>query len=194
MRAYSQRVLKILPTRSNKTKGENFMNQHTKVQYLVHAAVIAALYVVLTELAAGFDLASGAIQVRFSEVLTVMPFFTVAGIPGVTLGCLIANILIGSALPDVIFGTLATLIGAVGTYMLRKHRLICTFPPVIANAIIIPIVLIYAYGIPGGFPYLALTVGAGEVITCVIFGTILINVLYPIRHTVFAMDDKANII
>ena len=92
------------------------MNQFSKrTMYVVHAAVIAALYVVLTYLAAGFDLASGAIQVRFSECLTILPYFTTAAVPGVTLGCLIANILIGSAAPDVIFGTLATFLGALGT-------------------------------------------------------------------------------
>lgn len=87
------------------------MNHHTtsrNILSIVQAAMIAALYIVLTALAAGFDLASGAIQVRFSEVLTILPFFTPAAIPGVTIGCLLANILTGSALPDIIFGTLAT--------------------------------------------------------------------------------------
>ncbi len=163
--------------------------------YIVHGAVIAALYVVLTYLAAGFDLASGAIQVRFSECLTVMPFFTPAGIPGVTLGCLLANFLLGNPLPDVIFGTLATFIGAVFTYMLRKNRFICTIPPVISNALIIPYVLTYAYGYEGAFdiwgihvstlPAFALTVGAGEIITCVIFGQILITALMPVRRYMF---------
>ena len=98
------------------------MNHHTtsrNILSIVQAAMIAALYIVLTALAAGFDLASGAIQVRFSEVLTILPFFTPAAIPGVTIGCLLANILTGSALPDIIFGTLATPPGALGTYALR---------------------------------------------------------------------------
>jgi uncharacterized membrane protein len=112
-----------------------------KTLYIVHAAIIAALYIVLTALAAGFDLASGAIQVRFSECLTILPYFTNAAVPGVTLGCLIANIVTGSAMPDVIFGTLATLVGAVGSYLLRKNRFLVSIPPVLANAIIIPFVL-----------------------------------------------------
>ncbi len=156
--------------------------------FIVHGAIIAALYVVLTMLAAGFDLASGAIQVRFSECLTVMPFFTAAGIPGVTIGCLLANILLGSPLPDVIFGTLATLLGCIGTYLLRKNRFFCTLPPVIANALIIPFVLKYAYSIPGSLWFFVLTVGAGEIITCVIFGQILITALLPIRHVLFKTD------
>jgi uncharacterized membrane protein len=159
--------------------------QNQKVLFCVQAALIAAIYIVLTQLAAGFDLASGAIQVRFSEMLTVLPFFTPAAIPGVTIGCLLANILTGSALPDVVFGTLATLIGAVFTHLLRKHRFLCTLPPVVSNSVIIPLVLRYAYGTPGALWFLALTVGAGEVICCVIFGSILITALLPQRVRIF---------
>ena len=156
-----------------------------KSLYIVHAAIIAALYVVLTALAAGFDLASGAIQVRFSECLTILPYFTPAAVPGVAIGCLISNIFFGGALPDIIFGTLATLIGAVGTYLLRKNRYLCTIPPVLSNAIIIPFVLTYAYHIPGGIPFFMLTVGAGEVISCVILGSILISMLIPFKEQLF---------
>ncbi len=160
-------------------------NPSHSILFLIQAAMIAALYVVLTALAAGFDLASGAIQVRFSEVLTILPFFTPAAVPGVTLGCLLANLLTGAALPDIVFGTLATFLGALGTRMLRKHRFLCTLPPVLSNGIIIPLVLRYAYAIPGALWFLALTVGAGELICCVIFGGILISVLLPHRGRLF---------
>lgn len=164
------------------------MNRN-RVIYIAHAGIIAAIYVVLTALAAGFNLASGAIQVRFSEALTILPFFTPAAIPGLTIGCLLSNILTGCALPDVIFGTLATFIGAVGSYMLRKNRWLCSLPPILSNAIIIPFVLRYAYHIPGSIPFVMLTVGAGEVISCFIFGQILISVLNPIRGTIFNVDE-----
>ena len=159
-----------------------------KTLFIAQAGIIAAIYVVLTIFAMGFDLAQGAIQCRFSEALTILPFFTPAAIPGVTIGCLLSNIFIGSALPDVIFGTLATFIGCIGTYLLRKHRFICALPPVVSNALIIPFVLKYAYGVPDMIPMMMLTVGAGEVITCVIFGEILLNALYPVRHVIF--DDN----
>ena len=103
---------------------------HQRTIWTVQAGIIAALYLVLTLLAAGFDLASGAIQVRFSEALTILPYFTPAAVPGLAVGCLIANFVTGSALPDVVFGTLATLLGALGTRALRKHRFLCSFPPV----------------------------------------------------------------
>lgn len=157
-----------------------------KTLYIVQAGVIGALYVVLTLFAQGFDLASGAIQCRFSEALTILPFFTPAAIPGVTIGCLLSNILMGSALPDIIFGTLATFLGCAGTYLLRRHRFLCSLPPVVSNALIIPFVLKFAYGMTDLVPVMMFTVGAGEVITCVIFGEILLNALYPFRNHLFA--------
>ena len=132
------------------------------ILFITQAAVIAAIYVVLTMIAAGFDLASGTIQVRFSEALTVLPYFTPAAIPGLAIGCLISNTVTGCMLPDVIFGTLATLLGAIGSWYLRRSKILVTIPPVIANALIIPFILTYAYKIPGGIPLQMLTVGAGE--------------------------------
>ena len=151
--------------------------------------MIAAIYTVLTMIAAGFDLASGAIQVRFSEALTILPFFTPAAVPGLTLGCLISNIVTGCALPDIIFGTLATFIGAIGSYALRRNRFLCSVPPVVSNALIIPFVLSYAYHIPGGIPYFMLTVGAGEVISCMLLGQILLSALLPFRSRLFTPQE-----
>ncbi len=165
------------------------MKKSTPILCMTQAGVIAALYVVLTMIAAGFDLASGAIQVRFSEALTVMPFFTPAGIPGVIIGCLCANIITGCALPDIIFGTLATAIGAFGTYLLRKNRYLCTLPPVVSNALIIPLLLHYAYKLPGGIPFFMLTVGAGELIACCGFGLLLLHALLPVRRYLFPDND-----
>ncbi len=94
--------------------------KNKKIMFLSQAAMIAALYVVLTLLANALGLANYAIQVRFSEALTILPFFTPAAIPGLTIGCLLSNILTGCAPLDILFGTLATLIGALGTYALRR--------------------------------------------------------------------------
>ncbi len=152
---------------------------------MTQAALIAAIYVVLTMMVAQVNLASGAIQFRISEALCVLPYFTPAAVPGVIIGCLLSNILIGSALPDIIFGTLATAIGAYFSYKLRNNRILVTLPPVISNMIIIPFVLTYAYKIPGGIPFQMLTVGAGEVIACVVLGSILIAALMPVRRYIF---------
>lgn len=164
--------------------------QSSKIIYITQAALIAAIYTVLTMIAAGFDLASGAIQVRFSEALTIMPFFTPAAIPGLTIGCLLSNTLTGCALPDIIFGTLATFLGAVGSFALRKNRWLCALPPIISNMLIIPFILTYAYHIPGGVPLFMLTVGAGELISCMGLGQILLQALLPFRGRLFDQDGK----
>ncbi len=164
---------------------ENMNSPVNKTYYIACAALIAALYTVLTVIAAGFNLASGAIQVRFSECLTILPFFTSAAIPGLTLGCLISNLITGCALPDIIFGTLATLLGALGSYALRRNRYLCSIPPVVSNALIIPFVLTYAYHIPGGIPFFMLTVGLGELISCMVFGQILLSALLKVRGRIF---------
>ena len=164
--------------------------QSSKIIYITQAALIAAIYTVLTMIAAGFDLASGAIQVRFSEALTIMPFFTPAASPGLTIGCLLSNLLTGCALPDIIFGSLATFLGAVGSYALRRNRWLCALPPIISNMLIIPFILTYAYHIPGGIPLFMLTVGTGELISCMGLGQILLQALLPFRGRLFAQDGQ----
>ena len=148
------------------------MNRNNTLKLAV-GAVIAALYVVLTVLAAQFNLASGAIQVRFSEALTIMPVFTAAAVPGLTIGCVLANLLTGCAAWDVVFGSLATLIGAVGTRLLKNKPLLAWIPPVLSNMAIIPIILIKVYGVPDAWWFLLLTVGAGEIISCGVLGLLL---------------------
>ncbi|MBQ9767019.1 MAG: QueT transporter family protein [Lachnospiraceae bacterium] len=155
------------------------------VRTLTTAAIIAALYVILTGLSAMLGIASGVIQVRLSEALTILPYFTPAAVPGVTVGCLLANLLTGAPLPDIIFGTLATFLGAVGARLLRKYKYLTPVPTILSNALIIPLVLQYAYGVPDAFWFLFLTVGAGEVISAGILGILLLHVAQKRRlfHT-----------
>ena len=151
--------------------------KNSDAQKIAFGGIIAALYVVLTLLANAFGLASGAIQVRISEALTILPVFTASAIPGLTLGCVLANLITGCAAWDVVFGSLATLIGAVGTWLLRKKPLVAWIPPVVSNMVIVPIVLQKVYGVPDAWWYLVLTVGAGEVISCGILGMMLYHAL-----------------
>lgn len=152
---------------------------------MIQAAMIAAIYVVLTFIANAFGLANYAIQVRFSEALTILPYFTPTAIPGLVIGCFLSNILTGCALPDIIFGTLATLIGAVLTYELRKFKWLAPIPPIVANAVIVPFVLLYAYGIkPLWLSFITVTVG--EIISCGILGMILLFTLEKYQGRLFA--------
>lgn len=170
--------------------------RNKKVLFVVQAAVIAALYVVLTYFINAFNLASGSIQIRISEALCVLPFFTPAAIPGLAIGCVISNLITGGLIWDVIFGSLATLIGAVGTYLLRKHKFLCTLPPVISNMIIVPLVLRYGYGFVTEYKgvdisliFNAVTVGIGEIISICVLGSLLLNALNKYKDVIFKNED-----
>jgi uncharacterized membrane protein len=145
--------------------------------FITRGAIVAAMYVALTYLASMLGLSSGVIQFRISEALCVLPIFMPEAIPGLAIGCLLSNALTGCVFWDVVFGTVATLIGAIGAYILKKlpKKLIwiATLPTVLANTLIVPFVLIYAYGIEGGYFYFMLSVGIGEIVCATIGGTLL---------------------
>ena len=152
--------------------------------FLVQGAAIAAVYVVLTLVFA--PLSFGEVQIRFSEALTVLPFFTPAAIPGLFVGCIIANLLGGAIPVDIIFGSIATLIGAVFTYKLRNsNRFLAPIPPIAANAIIVPFVLRFGYEVNLPIPLMMLTVGIGEVVSCAIVGLILQTALLKYKNVIF---------
>lgn len=159
--------------------------RNKNVRFITQAALIAAIYVVLTIFISAFNLASGAIQVRISEALTILPYFTPAAIPGLWIGCLLSNLLTGCMPFDVVFGSLATLLGAVGTYLLRKNKWLAPIPPIVSNTLIVPFVLAYVYNAKGTIPFFMLTVGIGEVISCYVLGSILLNVLNRYRNVIF---------
>ena len=156
-----------------------------RIKLICQGGIIAALYLALTLLANALGLANYAVQVRFSESLTILPFFTPAAVPGLFVGCLLSNILTGCALPDIIFGSLATLIGAVSTYMLRnKSKWLAPLPAIVSNAIIVPFVLLYAYGIePLWFSFVTVTLG--ELISCGVLGMLLLNALRKYDSVLF---------
>ena len=155
-----------------------------KILFMTQAAMIAAIYVVLTLIFQAISF--GEIQVRIAEALTILPAFTPAAIPGLFIGCLIGNIIGGSILPDIILGSFATLIGAFFTYLLRKqHKFLAPLPPIIANVTIIPFVLRYAYGLNLPIPFMMLTVGIGEIISCGVLGLILYAPLQKHRNRIF---------
>ncbi len=155
-----------------------------KTKFLAHAAIIAALYIVLTYLANVLGLANGAIQIRFSEALTILPVFTPAAIPGLFIGCFVSNILSGCIIWDVVFGSIATLLGALLTHAIKKQKKLACIPPILSNTIIVPFVLKYAYGLPAGLGYFILTVGAGEIISCGILGTALLIYLEKYKNAI----------
>ena len=156
-----------------------------KTSSLTQGAMISAVYVLLTMLSRIFGLDSGAIQLRLSESLCILPCFTPAAIGGLYVGCILANILAGATLMDIIFGSFATLIGAFFTYKLRNKPIIATIPPILSNAIIVPFILVYSYQIEGSLWYFMLTVGIGEILSCGVFGTLLYSTLIKHKNQLF---------
>ncbi|MBR3893865.1 MAG: QueT transporter family protein [Clostridia bacterium] len=159
--------------------------QRARMLYVTQAGLIAALYTVLTCVVGAFGLASGAIQLRLSEALCVLPFFTPAAIPGLTLGCLLSNLITGCIWQDVVFGTLATLLGAWGAYALRRFAWLVPLPTVLSNTVIVPLVLAYGYRFEDGLPYLMATVALGEVLSAYVCGMILLLAVKPYGKRLF---------
>ena len=154
-----------------------------KTRNLVHGSLIAAVYIVLIMVFR--PISFGPIQFRIAEALCVLPYFTPAAIPGLFVGCLISNLLGGAMLMDVIFGSLATLIGAIGSYLLRRNRYLVSLPPILANTLIIPWVLKFAYGSEDMIWYMMVTVGIGEILAIGVLGHFLLTVLTKHRTAIF---------
>jgi len=155
--------------------------------FIAYSAVIAALYVVLTFISNIFGLSVGLIQFRFSEILAILPLFSFSAVPGLTIGCLISNILTGCPIWDIILGSFATLIGALGTYYLgKKSYFFSLFPPILSNSIIVPIVyaIIYSFGDEGFIAWFC-GVFIGEFVMIGIFGTVLHRILKKNQKTLF---------
>ncbi len=153
------------------------------VYQIVYGAVIAAVYVALTVLFA--PISFGPVQFRISEALCVLPFFTPAAVPGVFAGCLLSNLLCGASPLDVVFGSLATLIGAAGSlYVGRKSKWLVCVPPIVSNTIIIPWVLRYAYGSSDLIPVAMVTVGIGEILAIGVLGNLLLAALERYKNFV----------
>jgi uncharacterized membrane protein len=160
------------------------MIERKGIGFITQAAAIAGIYVVLTFVFA--PISFGEVQVRVSEALCILPLFTPAAIPGLYIGCLLGNLLSGASIFDVVFGSIATLIGAVGTYYLRHRKpVIATLPPILSNALIVPFILRYAYEVTLPIWMMILSVGAGEVLSVAGLGLLLYSVLEPNKKVVF---------
>lgn len=156
----------------------------TNTKFLASAGIIAAVYIALTFVFA--PISFGEVQLRVAEALTILPVFTPAAVPGLFVGCLLGNLLGGAVLPDVIFGSLATLVGAYFTRKLRFAKpWMATIPPVVANTLVVPFVLKFAYGVDLPIPFMMLTVCAGEILSCTVLGLVLYYSLEKRRTAVF---------
>ena len=161
--------------------------QDKKTRLMTESALIAAVYVALVLLFK--PISFGAIQFRIAEALCILPFFSLSAVPGLALGCLLGNFFSGAAMPDVIFGTFATLLAAILSYKLRtvSKWLVC-LPPILANAVIVPFVLQYAYGVTDGYFFLFATVGIGEILAVGVLGNVLLLALEGKKELIFRTE------
>ena len=156
--------------------------QNTK--FLVQAAVIAALYASLTILL--MPISYGVMQIRVSEVLTILPAFTPAAIPGLLIGCFVANMVGPYGVLDMVIGSAATLLAAVASYKLRNRPYLVPLPPVLANGILVGGMLYFAYGVPFSLPACILWVALGEGLACYLLGLPLMKYLNN-RKSIFRL-------
>ena len=158
------------------------MNKEKKLnaKALTKIAIIAAIYAGITIAVA--PLSYAVMQIRVSEAMTILPVFTPLAIPGLFLGCLIANLLSPVGFIDVVVGSLATLIGAAGTYALRKHRFFAMCCPVIANGILVGAMLHYVIGVNLSLWVCIAWVSLGEAAACFVVGLTLGKLLDRHKH------------
>lgn len=149
-------------------------------KFLMQAAIISAVYATLTILL--MPLSYGPMQVRVSEALTILPFFTPAAIPGLFVGCIVSNMVGPYGILDMVLGSSATLLAAVGSYLLRSKPLLVPLPPVIANGVIIGGMLYYAYAVPMSLIACILWVAAGELVACYVIGYPLLRYLIKYKN------------
>ena len=142
---------------------------------LAKTAVIAALYAALTLLLS--PISYGLMQVRVSEAMCVLALFTPAAVPGLTIGCLLANLIGPYGIQDVIFGTLATFIGVSGMYLLRRRPYLAPMCNVVSNGLIVGFELWYFFGLSASFWIAAAWVALGELISCYVLGVPLMKYL-----------------
>jgi len=154
---------------------------------LMRATAIAALYVVLTIIPPFSPLASGLLQFRVSEALTIMPLFFLSAVPGLAVGCLVANIVVGKGIFDIILGPLASLVAATVTYiigrLIKKDALrvgLGILPPILVNAFVVPVIFILA-NLEYGYWISVLFVGLGQTGVLVILGVPLYFSLSKLR-------------
>lgn len=149
------------------------MKPRITTRSLAAAGIVAALYTALTLIFAPISFAQ--IQFRISEALTLLPVISPASVPGLYIGCLIANFITGQPWQDVIFGSLATLLAAILTRRFRENIWLAALMPVLINALVIGAMLWLVYGL---HPYISfLTVGAGQAAVCYLLGVPMVKLL-----------------
>ncbi len=166
------------------------MHDRKSARSLTEGAAVAALYLLLTLLSSLLGIGNGAIQFRLSESLAILPIFSRAAIPGLFVGCLLANLLTGCAPWDILFGAAASLLGAVAVRLLRKLPCIATLPYALINTVTVSLVLRCVYAAKKSLPLLLLTVGIGELVCGYLLAYLLYRLLLPYSSLLFQNQNR----
>ena len=163
--------------------------RNKKIQHIARAALVAALYVALTHLSNIFGLANGAIQLRLSEALCILPFFMPYAAYGLFVGCIIANLTTNAVIWDVLFGSIATFIGAAFASKI-KNKWLAPVPTVISNAVIVPFVILFCYTARDAWTVPNYLIGVfgvflGEVLSAYVLGMLLLLALNKHKNVLF---------
>lgn len=157
--------------------------RNSKTLFITQAAIIAAIYTALVLI---FQYSSfGPVQFRIAEALTILPYFTPAAIPGVSIGCFLSALLTGAEPLDMIFGSLATLVAAILSYALRRHKYLVPIPPIVVNALVVPFILRATMSEAQPLPLMMLSVGGGQLVAAGILGLLLLMALNRHKDVIF---------
>ena len=162
--------------------------QRNKLRFLMQASLIAAIYTALCLLLQPISFGFGGVQLRVAEALTLLPVLMPAAVPGLTVGCLLSNIMGGATMLDVVFGTLTTFAAAVVTRRLRDKPLLAAAPPVLFNAVVVGALLRYAYGVPMHLLLCMASVGLGQLVACYALGLPMLKGLNRLPQKYFVTD------
>lgn len=174
-----------------------------KLEKIIQTIVIAIAYIVLTYIADMFGMAKGIVQVRISDALCILPYFTPAAIPGLFIGSAISNVIISltedpmtgkmilssAAQYYVIIESLVILIASIISYFLRKFKFVVCVPTIVINTITIPLIFHYIYRYEDSVAKCIMTVGIGEIISCGLLGTALLLALEDSKDKWFPSND-----
>ena len=165
---------------------KNFLS----IRFLAQAGLIAAIYTALCLVLHPISFGFGGVELRVSEALTLLPALMPSAVPGLLIGCLLANLMGGATLLDIVFGSLTTLVAAMLTRKFREKPLLAAFWPVILNALVIGALLRYAYGVPMPLWLCMLSIGAGQAIACYAIGLPVMRMMKRIPEKYFDVKNR----
>jgi len=155
------------------------------IRFLIQASLIAAIYTALCLILHPISFGFGGVELRVSEALTLLPVLTPAAVPGLFVGCLLANLLGGATILDIVFGSLTTLAAALLTRKLRKWPTWAAVPPVLFNAVVVGALLKYAYGVALPLYICMLSIGLGQAVACFGIGLPMMKMMCRIPEKYF---------